>query len=105
MKKSLIALAVLAALSGCAALDHAGSSSYTVTAVKDAEGKTIGYEFTAKDGKEYSGRNVSFQTSGAAAALMVSEGESKAFKGQALAVKALTVLPVTGLGDLLGAKP
>lgn len=96
-----IASALMLLLSGCASLDTAGASTYTVTAVRDADGKVAGYELTVKDGKEYSGRNVQFQADGARAGLAIAEGESKAFKGQALAVKALTVLPVTGLQDLL----
>jgi hypothetical protein len=98
---SLLIAFLALALAGCASLETAGHSAYTVKAVVGKDGKVAGYELDARDGKEYSGRNVSFQTNGGAAALMISEGESKAFKGQALAVKALTVLPVTNLSELL----
>lgn len=103
MKKTSIALAALA-LSGCAAIEQAGNASYTVTAVKGPDGKTSGYELAVKDGKEFASRSIAFQSDAGSAALMVQEGASKAFPGQALAVKALTVLPVSGLPDLLGGK-
>jgi hypothetical protein len=104
MKKSLIALAVLAAAStGCASLTDAGHTSYTVRAAPAAEGKTVCYEFEAKDGKEFAGRAIQFQgTCGVGAVLAIQEGQSKAFRGQGIAAKALSVLPVTGLDDLIG---
>lgn len=107
MKKSLIAIAVLAlsALTGCASLEHAGHSGYTVKpysiAGKDGAQALACCELAVNDGKEYSGRAISFQTDGAGFALQVQEGQSKAFKGQAIGAKALSVLPVTGLQDLV----
>lgn len=99
MKRSLIALAVLA-LAGCASIDNAGHASYTVRSFKGPDGSVACCELEVKDGKEYSGRNIGFQTNGSGAVFQVHEGESKAFKGQAIGAKALTVLPVN-LGDVL----
>ncbi len=104
MKSSLTALCVLA-LAGCASIENAGFDSYTVRSFKTEAGMPACCELDVKSGKEYSGRAVQFQTNGAGALLTIQEAEAKAFPGQALAVKALTVLPVTGLQDLLGAKP
>ncbi len=102
----LVAVLAVTLLSGCAAIEQAGNSAYTVTAVKGADGTTSGYELAVRDGKEYAARQLQFQTFGGTATLTVVEGASKAFPGQALAVKALTVLPVTGLSDLItGARP
>lgn len=103
MKKSLIALAALAAigLPGCASLDNAGHAAYSTTAVKDPSGKVTGYEFSVKDGKEFEARAISFQTDGAGYAVTIQEGQSKAFKGQGIAAKAATILPVNGLPDIL----
>lgn len=88
-------------LAGCASLDSAGLDSYTVRSFTTEQGLPACCELDVKSGKEYDGRAVSFQTNGAGALLVIQEGASKAFRGQALAVKALTVLPVTGLQDVL----
>lgn len=101
MKRSLIALAVLALASGCASLENAGHAAYTMTAVKDKDGTVTGYELTVKDGKEFAGRRVQFQGMGAVVTLDISEGESRAFRGQAIGAKALSVMPTTGLQDLV----
>lgn len=110
MKKSLIALAILAActaLQGCTSIDNAGSTGYDVQPVllTSADGKTstTRCRLVAKDGKEYAGRAIAFTTNGEGCALEVQEGESKAFAGQALAVKAATILPVTGLQAIVPA--
>lgn len=100
MKKTLIALAALA-LSGCASIEHAGYDQYTVRAVKDVNGKTDGYELDVKSGKEYATRGVQFETNGKAAALVIGETDAKAFKGQALTVKAINILP-TSVDSILG---
>lgn len=105
MKRSLIALAVLALASGCASLDNAGHAAYTITAVKDGDGSVAGYELAVKDGKEFAGRRVQFQAMGQVVTIDITEGESRAFRGQAIGAKALSVTPVTGLGDLLKAAP
>lgn len=102
MNKSLITLAAVAALSlsGCASLDNAGYDSYTVRSYKSETGQVACCELDVKSGKEYGDRAVQFQTNTRGAALAIGETDSKAVKSQALAVKALTVLPVTGLQDL-----
>lgn len=100
MKRFLIALAALA-LAGCASLENAGFDSYTVRSFKAETGMPACCELDVKSGKEYGGRVVQFQTNGAAATLVIQEGESKAFQGQGIAAKAVSVLPVTGLQDLV----
>lgn len=99
--KSAFLVLLLLALTGCATIDNAGHSAYSATAVKDAAGKVVGYDFAVKDGKEYSARQIQFQAKGDSVTITIVEGESKAFRGQGIAAKALTVLPVTGLTDLL----
>ncbi|MBI3150099.1 MAG: hypothetical protein HYZ17_16465 [Betaproteobacteria bacterium] len=91
-----VALLVIAAavLSGC------GSFGHTLLEVKQS---AKGCELTAQDGKEFQRRNIAFD--GKACTLIVEEGASKAFTGQAIGAKTLTVLPVTELDSLLGAKP
>jgi hypothetical protein len=96
----LTAIALLA-LAGCASLMNAGSSSYIVKTYPGTNGAVACCELTVLDGKEYSSRNVAFQTTGTGASLVIQEGASKAFKGQAIAAKAATVFPVTGLQDLI----
>ncbi len=98
---AIAVIAVLGSLSGCASLDNAGHAAYSATAVKDANGNVTGYELSVKDGKEFAGRQIQFQANGAAVGLVIVEGESKAFKGQAIGAKALSVMPVTGLQDIL----
>lgn len=98
MKRSLVALAVLAVCSGCASLTDAGHASYMVTR------GAAGYELSMKDGKEYAGRQVQFQTVNGAASLTVVEGQSLAFKGQAIGAKAAAVFPVTDLANILVGK-
>ncbi len=98
---AITVLLVVATLAGCASLTEAGHATYTVRAKPAAE--TVCYEFESKDGKEYKGRTVQLQSAcGVGATLTIMEGESKAFRGQGIAAKALNVLPVTGLADLLG---
>jgi hypothetical protein len=96
MMITLVAVALgLSMLSGCASLENAGHSSFDVKA--NAAG---GYDLSTKDGKEFAeGRMIMFEA--ATGKLVVQEGPSKAFSGQALAVKAVNVLPTMGLGDIL----
>lgn len=100
MKRSLIAIAALA-LASCASLDNAGFDSYTVRSFRADTGMPACCELDVKSGKEYGGRALQFTTNGAGAALVIQEGQSKAFQGQGIAAKAATVLPVTGLQDLV----
>ena len=93
--------ALFLGLSGCASIENAGFDSYTIRSFKSDMGVTSCCEFEAKSGKEYKARQISFESNGTGAALMVIEGEAKAFKGQALAVKALTILPVNDLASIL----
>jgi hypothetical protein len=91
---ALAALSALAILSGCASIQSAGHVVYTVK--PNADGR---YELTVQDGKEFSGRTIQF--SGNTGELVIQEGESKAFKGQAISAKALSVFPVTDLANIL----
>ena len=90
-----LALLLLAAaiLSGCASVTSAGHASYLVTRTAN------GCELSATDGKEFASRNIAFD--GKDCTLIVEEGESKAFRGQAIAAKALAVFPVTDLANIL----
>jgi hypothetical protein len=98
-----IALAAAASLglAGCTSLTQAGHASYTVRSFTGPNGQPSCCELQVSDGKEFEGRRIQFQTTGGAAALVVQEGDSKAFKGQAISGKALSVLPVTSLPDIL----
>jgi hypothetical protein len=100
--KYVISAFIFLALAGCASLDNAGYDHYVVRSFKTDTGMPACCELEVKSGKEYAGRSVEFQTNGAGAALSIQEIEAKAVKSQALVVKALTVLPVTGLQDLVG---
>lgn len=103
MKRILCALAaffVLALATGCASLTGAGHAAYSVTPFRDTDGTVSGCQLQVADGKEYSGRTISFM--GGTCSLAVQEGESKAFEGQAIGAKALTILPVDDLPALLG---
>lgn len=92
-----LTIIILLTLAGCGTLNTAGQSSYTVKPFEAKDGTLVCCALDMKDGKEYSGRNIQFQTNGAAFGLTISEGESKAFTGQGIAAKALSVLPVTNL--------
>lgn len=91
--KILIALAALAMLSGCAAIENAGHTAYT------AEFTALGCRITVADGKEYKEREIAADCHKAQFA--IKETGVAAFKGQALAVKAVNVLPTMGLQDIL----
>ena len=49
--------------------------------------------FSATDGKEYASRNIMATSNGIGCQVIVQEGASTAFQGQAIAGKALSVLP------------
>jgi hypothetical protein len=92
----LVVLAGLALLlSGCASVTSAGHAAYTIT--RSADGRS--FELSATDGKEFAGRSIMFDA--IRGHLVVQEGESKAFRGQAISAKALSVFPVTDLGNIL----
>jgi hypothetical protein len=94
MKLALIVIAA-ALLAGCASLTDAGHASYKVT--HTASGAC---DLEVADGKEFAeGRVMKFD--GRACQFMAEESASKAFKGQAIAVKGLSILPTMGLGDIL----
>lgn len=92
MKHILVILALL--LAGCASLTDAGRTAYTVEPVVTSDGKASGAcKFSAADGKEFSSRAMAMSTSSEGCSMMVNEGASSAFQGQAIAGKALSVLP------------
>jgi hypothetical protein len=93
IKKSLVAIAVAIALAGCASLNDAGHAGYT------ARINAEGCELAVADGKEFKSRTVALDCR--AGQFVVTEGESKAFKGEAIAAKAAAVLPVTDLANIL----
>lgn len=94
MKTSLLAIAAaLALLSGCAALESAGHTGYS------AEFTPIGCRINVADGKEFKRREIAVDCH--KGQFSVREEEARAFRGQALAVKAVNVLPTMGLQDIL----
>lgn len=91
MKKSLIALAVLASLAGCAGTFGHSTLSVKANAVK-------GCDLEVKDGTEFKARSIEFD--GKKCTLTVDEDERKAFKGQGIGVT-LNPLPTMGLDTIL----
>jgi hypothetical protein len=91
MKRILTAIAAASVLAGC------GSFGHTLYEVSGNAAK--GYDLKAADGKQFKSRKITFDAK--VGTLLVEEGESEAFRGQALGVKALNILPTTGLGDIL----
>lgn len=101
--KLLFAFILPFLLGGCfATLDTAGSAAYEVSPYQLAgSDKVVCCTLSIKDGKEFEGRGIVFQTDGKGWGIQINEGQSKAFKGQGIAAKAATVLPVTGLQELV----
>lgn len=75
-------------LAGCASLTEAGHTGYSIEPA--AAG---GCKFGATDGKEFSARSLAMTSSAQGCQMLVNEGASSAFQGQAIAGKALSVLP------------
>lgn len=95
MMKTFILLLVMCLCSGCASLADAGHSTYEVKA--NAQGT---HDLAVLDGKEYTeGRQIVFNAKNGTLAIV--EGTSKAFKGQAIGAKALTILPLSDLVEIL----
>ena len=93
-------IAGMLGLTGCASIEFAGHASYTVTPTPDGRCCIV----TVRDGKEFASRDITIVKTGDDYAINIKEGESKAFPGQAIAAKALTVLPVTNLQSLIPVK-
>lgn len=90
---SLVALGTLL-LPGCASLTQAGNTAYSFEPVANADGSMWCCKFSAQDGKEYSSRNIEvIKGADGAVHIAVQEGASTAFQGQAIAGKALSILP------------
>lgn len=97
----VLVLLALFGLSGCASLEQAGHTSYVVRPFTAPNGSVMCCEAQFTDGKEYTGgRVITLQTTPLGVAFQVQEGESKAFRGQGIAAKAIP-LPVTGLQEML----
>ena len=89
-----LALGAVASLAGCASMMDAGHTAYSVEPVLGPDGRTTGYKFNATDGKEYSSRNINvIHDAQGGIVVQVQEGASTAFQGQAIAEKALSILP------------
>lgn len=88
--KALILCTVL--LTGCGSF---GTASYELVPTSNGL-----YGLKINDGKEYAGRVIQFESTKDGTGLVIQEGASKAFKGQGIAAKAMSVLPVTGLDAL-----
>jgi hypothetical protein len=93
----LLAIAIFAigwTLTGCASMMDAGHTAYSFEPTIGADGKaTGGCKFTASDGKEYASRNIAATSTATGCQVIVQEGASTAFQGQAIAEKALSILP------------
>jgi hypothetical protein len=99
----ILATIALGLMAGCASLTEAGHAGTKLTTIQNKDGKPIGCDLELGDGKEYASREVSLTTlNGTGCDLTIRETGVRAFKGQGIAAKALSVLPVTGLDDLLG---
>ena len=94
----IVLVAAASLLAGCGTFGH---TSYEVSCKQMAPGAGNACDLKASDGKEFTSRTIQFNA--ASGVLVVQEGESKAFAGQAIGAKAMTVLPVTGLDDLVPA--
>lgn len=94
----LVVVAAAGLLAGCAGTF--GHAQYTITCKPAEGGRTC--DLDVKDGKEFAGRGMRFEMNKEGhVAFQVQEGESKAFAGQAIGAKVMTVLPVSGLKDLV----
>lgn len=94
MKHSLLYAAALLATTGCASIENAGFTGTKITHTPDGN---CNYE--SADGKEQDKQTVRFN--GRDCTYEAITDKARAFKGQALAVKALTILPVNDLPALL----
>lgn len=94
MKKVIVLASAAFVLAGCSTW---GTVSYEVMPVALNGGVVC--SFKAIDGKEFEERSLMF--SGGDCQLAIGEKKAKAFKGQALMVKAINILPTMGLGDIL----
>ncbi len=83
MKYSILAACL--ALSGCASLQFAGNSSYSVKPFIDASGAAICCDISIKDGKERASLTVNIAKHGDDYTLSFDEKGVLAFQGQAIA--------------------
>ncbi len=93
MLRIFLALLVALTLTACGTFGHA---AYTVTNTAQ------GCDLAVQDGKEFAGRRLEFDGKGCRFAVI--EQDAKAFAGQAIGAKTMTVLPVTGLDKLVPAQ-
>lgn len=90
MKKLVLALCLIAPLSGCASLWWAGVSKYEISPIVDPQTlKVIGCcTLTVYSGKEYASVNATFSKHGEDYDVKLDENDVLAFKGQAIAASA-----------------
>jgi len=88
MKKSLVVLLALLAISGCTTLQYAGNASYTVEPFKDEQGAVHCCRIAIVDGKERAALDVHVNKTGDNYDITLSERNVAAFQGQAIAAGA-----------------
>lgn len=85
--KSILALAILVGLSGCASLQNAGVASYSIKPMT-IDKKQVCCEVTLLNGKQYAQLNVDIVRDGDKWTVHLVESGVEAFAGQALAAGA-----------------
>lgn len=86
--KSIIALAALVSLAGCASLDHAGTASYSVKPFVTDKGEVHCCEVTVTNGKEIASLDAHIEKKGADYTIDLKERGVVAFRGQEIAAGA-----------------
>lgn len=110
MKASMIAVLLIAvAVTGCASLNQAGTSSLSITPVM-VDNKPQGWALDVKDGKQYASIDVSATKTGDDYALHLSARGVEAFKGQEIAAgaaktAATDAVKAAAVGGLVVAAP
>lgn len=92
--KSLIALAALVSLAGCASLDHAGVASYTIKPMM-IDGRAVCCEVAVHNGKQYASLDAMVEKTGDDYSVRLSERGVEAFRGQQIAADAATASAAT----------
>lgn len=110
MKASMIAVLLIAvAVTGCASLNQAGTSSLSITPVM-VNNKPQGWALDVKDGKQYASIDVSATKTGDDYSLHLSARGVEAFKGQEIAAgaaktAATDAVKAAAVGGLVVAAP
>lgn len=85
---SLLAIAALVTLTGCASLNFAGNASYSVEPFTTSTGATVCCKVTIKDGKERTSLDLHVVKAGDNYDITLSEKSVLAFQGQKIAAEA-----------------